>query len=141
MDAVVARSMQRTSFIMILLGISAAVALVLSAVGIYGVISYIVTQRQFEIGVRIALGARMSEVARMVLMQSVRLAFIGIALGLAGAWTVTSLLQSLLFGVGAMDPLVLTIVPAVQLLLATVASLAPARRASRIDPIQALRAE
>jgi predicted permease len=141
MDDIVAHSMQRTSFIMILLGISAAVALLLSAVGIYGVISYIVTQRRFEIGVRIALGARMTEVARMVLMQSVRLAIIGIALGLGGAWAVTSLLQSLLFGVGAMDPLVLAIVPAVQLVIATAASLAPARRASRIDPIQALRAE
>lgn len=141
MDDVVARSMQRTSFIMILLGISAAVALLLSAVGIYGVISYIVTQRRFEIGVRIALGARMAEVARMVLMQSVRLAVAGIVLGLAGAWAVTSLLQSLLFGVGAMDPLVLAVVPVVQLVIATAATLAPARRAARIDPIEALRAE
>jgi putative ABC transport system permease protein len=141
MDDVVARSMQRTSFIMILLGISAAVALLLSAVGIYGVISYIVTQRRFEIGVRIALGARMGEVATMVLMQSVRLAVIGIALGLAGAWAVTSLLQSLLFGVGAMDPLVLGVVSPGLLAIATGASLAPARRAALIDPIEALRAD
>ena len=139
MDEIVAHSMQRTSFIMILLGISAAVALLLSAVGIYGVISYIVTQRRFEIGVRIALGARVTEVARMVLMQSLRLAVAGITLGLGGAWAVTSLLQSLLFGVGPMDPLVLGVVPVVLLAIATVATLAPARRASRIDPIEALR--
>jgi predicted permease len=141
MDSIVATSMQRTSFVMILLGISAAVALVLSAVGIYGVISYIVTQRRFEIGVRIALGARMGEVARMVLMQSVRLAVAGIALGLAGAWAVTSLLQSLLFGVGAMDAIVLAVVSPALLTVATAASLAPARRAARIDPIEALRAD
>jgi putative ABC transport system permease protein len=140
MDSIVAQSMQRTSFIMILLGISAAVALLLSAVGIYGVISYIVTQRRFEIGVRIALGARVSEVARMVLMQSVRLAVAGVVLGLAGTWAVTSLLQSLLFGVSAMDPLVLAVMPVVQVGIATVATLAPARRAARIDPLEALRA-
>jgi len=141
MDDIVAHSMQRTSFIMILLGISAGVALLLSAVGIYGVISYIVTQRRFEIGVRIALGARVAEVARMVLMQSVRLAIVGIVVGLAGAWAVTSLFQSLLFDVSPMDPTVLAIVPVILLLIATVASFAPARRAARIDPLEALRSE
>ena len=141
MDSIVSHSMQRTSFVMILLGIAAGVALLLSAVGIYGVISYIVTQRRFEIGVRIALGARVGEVARMVLMQSVRLAIAGIALGLGGAWAVTSLLQSLLFGVGAMDPLVLGIVSPALLAVATAASFAPARRAARIDPIEALRSD
>jgi predicted permease len=141
MESIVSHSMQRTSFVMILLGIAAGVALLLSAVGIYGVISYIVTQRRFELGVRIALGARVGEVARMVLMQSVRLAIVGIALGLAGAWAVTSLLQSLLFGVGAMDPVVLGIVAPGLLGVATAASLAPARRAARIDPIEALRSD
>jgi predicted permease len=139
MDMIVAHSMQRTSFVMILLGISAAVALLLSAVGIYGVISYVVAQRRFEIGVRIALGARVSQVAGMVLMQSVRLAVIGVSLGLAGTWAVTSLLRSLLFGVSAMDPVVLGLVTLSLLGIATLASFAPARRASRIDPVEALR--
>src|SRR5207249_1069322 len=102
METVVAHSMQRTSFIMILLGISATVALLLSAVGIYGVISYVVTQRRFEIGVRIALGARVAEVARLVMMQSVRLAVLGIVLGLVGTYAMTAVIKSLLFNVSPM---------------------------------------
>ena len=141
MEAVMSRSMQRTSFIMILLGTSATFALLLSAVGIYGVISYVVTQRQFEIGVRIALGARVAEVARLVIMQSVRLAAFGIVLGLVGSYAVTSVMRSLLFNVSPMDPLVLGAVAFALLAIAGLASFAPARRASRIDPVEALRAE
>jgi putative ABC transport system permease protein len=141
MEAVVSHSMQRTSFIMILLGISASVALLLSAVGIYGVISYVVTQRQFEIGVRIALGARVTEVARLVMMQSMRLAVLGILLGLIGTYAVTSVIRSLLFNVSPMDPLVLGTVALMLLVIAGLASFAPARRAARIDPVEALRAE
>lgn len=140
-ETIVSHSMQRTSFIMILLGISAAVALVLSAVGIYGVISYVVTQRQFEIGVRIALGARVTEVARLVMMQSVRLAVVGIVLGLLGTYAMTSVIRSLLFNVSPMDPLVLGLVAFTLLAIAGLASFAPARRAARIDPVDALRAE
>ena len=141
METVVAHSMQRTSFIMILLAISATVALLLSAVGIYGVISYVVTQRQFEIGVRIALGARVAEVARLVMMQSVRLAVLGILLGLVGTYAVTTVIKSLLFNVSPMDPLVLGTVAVTLLAIAGLASFAPARRAARIDPVEALRAE
>src|SRR5258707_865231 len=133
--------MQRTSFIMILLGISASVALLLSAVGIYGVISYVVTQRQFEIGVRIALGAGAAEVARLVMMQSVRLAVVGIVLGLAGTYAITSVTRSLLFNVSPMDALVLGTVASMLLVIAGLASFAPARRAARVDPVEALRAE
>ena len=126
---------------MILLGISASVALLLSAVGIYGVISYVVTQRQFEIGVRIALGAGAAEVARLVMMQSVRLAVVGIVLGLAGTYAITSVIRSLVFNVSPMDPLVLGTVASMLLVIAGLASFAPARRAARIDPVEALRAE
>jgi putative ABC transport system permease protein len=141
MVSVVSHSMQRTSFIMILLAISATMALLLSAVGIYGVISYVVTQRRFEIGVRIALGARVTEVARLVMMQSVRLAVLGILLGLIGTYAVTSVIRSLLFNVSPMDPLVLGIVALTLLVIAGLASFAPARRAARIDPVEALRTE
>jgi predicted permease len=140
MDLVVAHSIARTSFLMLLLGISAGFALLLSAVGIYGVISYVVTQRRFEIGVRIALGARVSDVARLVVMQSVSLAALGVAIGLAGAFGVTKVIGSMLFAVSPTDPAVLGTVVAVLIGIATLASLAPARRAARIDPIEALRA-
>jgi len=141
MEEIVAHSMQRTSFVMILLAISAAVALLLSAVGIYGVISYVVTQRRFEIGVRIALGARVGEVAELVMMQSARLAVLGIALGLVGTFAVTTLIKALLFNVSPMDPLVLGLVALTLLAIAGLASFAPARRAARIDPVEALRTE
>ncbi|HEY6219900.1 MAG TPA: FtsX-like permease family protein, partial [Gemmatimonadaceae bacterium] len=141
MTEVVAHSMQRTSFVMILLGISATVALILSAVGIYGVISYIVTQRRFEIGVRIALGARVGEVAELVMMQSVRLAIAGIALGVIGTIAVTRLLKALLYNVSPTDPTVLGLVALTLLVIAGLASFAPARRAARIDPVEALRTD
>ena len=141
MEQVVSQSMARTSFTMLLLGAAAAMSLLLSAVGIYGVISYIVSQRRGEIGIRIALGARASQVAALIVGQSVRLAAIGIALGLVGAYVATSLLESLLFGVSATDPLTLAAVPLVLLVLAIAASYAPARHAAGVHPAEALRAE
>lgn len=140
MDDVVKRSMARTSFIMILLGVAAAVALVLSAVGIYGVVSYVVTQRRTEIGIRMALGASVNEVVRLVLMQSVWLAVIGVAVGLVGAIAVTRLLQSVLFEVSPTDPVVFVGVVLLLLTIATIASFVPAKRAARIDPVEAMRA-
>ncbi len=139
MDDVFSQSMSRTSFVMILLGIAAAVALALSAVGTYGVISYLVTQRRAEIGVRIALGASMRRVSRQVVLQSLRLAVIGVAIGLAGAWATTRLLARLLFDVSPTDPLVLALVATALLVVAGVAAFAPARRAARIDPVEVLR--
>jgi ABC-type antimicrobial peptide transport system permease subunit len=108
-------------------------------VGIYGVISYLVTQRRSEIGVRIALGARVSQVARMVVMQSVRLAAAGAVVGVIGALLATRLLQSLLFGVSATDPVVMASVVVLLLALAALAAFAPARRAARTDPVETLR--
>jgi putative ABC transport system permease protein len=141
MEEVVERSMARASFLMLLLGTAAGMALVLSAVGIYGVISYIVGQRRAEIGIRMALGARVSQVGRLVVLQSLRLAVIGVALGLIGALAGTRALRALLFEVSPTDPVVLVIVSAVLVFLAALASYAPARRAARVDPVEALRAQ
>jgi putative ABC transport system permease protein len=139
MDEVFQRSMSRTSFVMILLGLAAAAALALSAVGTYGVISYLVTQRRPEIGVRIALGASIRGVSRLVFFQSLRLAVIGVVIGLAGAWVTTRLLSRLLFQVSPTDPVVLASVAAMLLGIAALAAFAPARRAARIDPVEVLR--
>jgi ABC-type antimicrobial peptide transport system permease subunit len=124
---------------MILLGIAAAVALALSAVGTYGVISYLVTQRRPEIGVRIALGASVRQVSRLVLLQSMRLAVVGVVIGVALAWVATRLLSRMLFNVSPTDPLVLTTVAVTLLLVAGLAAFAPARRAAKIDPVEVLR--
>jgi ABC-type antimicrobial peptide transport system permease subunit len=115
-------------------------ALVLSAVGLYGVVSYIVGERRAEIGVRMALGARASEVGGMVMLQSVRLAAIGVVIRLAGAIAAPRELRSLLFEGSPPDPLPLVAVGIFLVLLAALASYAPARRAARVDPIEVLRA-
>jgi putative ABC transport system permease protein len=140
-EQVLRTSMARTSFTMLLLGIASAVAIVLGIVGIYGVVSYTVSLRTREIGVRIALGARPTQVGGMVARQGVAMAVIGIAAGLAGALILTRFLRALLFGVSPNDPL--TLVGAAALLLASafLASWLPARRAARVDPMSALRAD
>jgi predicted permease len=134
-------SMARTSFTLVMLGIAAAVALLLAAVGIYGVVSYVVSQRTREIGVRIALGAESAKVAGMVLKQGLLLAVIGVALGLVAAYGLTRLITGLLFGVSALDPITYAIVSGFLAAVALLASYLPARRASRVDPIEALRVE
>ena len=141
MTAVVDQSVARTSFIMTLLAIASVMALVLSAVGIYGVVSYLVAQRRAEIGVRIALGARGSQVAWQVVGQSLLLVVAGVGVGLAVAIAGTRVLRALLFEVSPTDPTVLITVSLVLMAIATVASLGPARRAARVDPIEVLRAE
>jgi predicted permease len=139
MQTVVDRSMGRSAFVMTLLGIAGAMALLLSAVGIYGVISYLVAQRRTEIGVRMALGARVPQVATLVLGQSLRLTVIGVGVGLLAAVGAMRLLQSLLFGVSPTDPMVYGVVTLMLLAIAAAASFGPARRAAAVDPLEALR--
>ncbi len=134
-------SMARTSFTLIMLGIAAGVALFLGAVGIYGVISYVVAQRTREIGVRMALGAEQATVRRMVLKQGAALAAAGVGVGLVVAAGVTRLMASLLFGVQPIDPPTFGAVAVGLSLIALLATWLPARRASSVDPVVALRFE
>jgi putative ABC transport system permease protein len=134
-------SLARTSFTLVMLAIAGGMALLLGIAGIYGVISYSVSQRTREIGIRIALGARSAEVTRMFVRHGLVLAAIGIACGLAAALLLMRLMSSLLFDVSPIDPLTYAAV-AVSLVAATVvASYVPALRATSIDPAEALRAE
>jgi putative ABC transport system permease protein len=124
-----------------LLGVFAAVALVIAVLGVFGVLSYIVTQRTRELGIRIALGAPPSQVRRLVVGRGVLLVLVGIAFGIAGAVALTRFMGSLLYGVTATDPVTYAVVAALLVAAAPVASYLPARRATRVDPILALRAE
>lgn len=139
MEDVVAKSLARRSFTMMLLVTAAVLALLLSGVGIYGVISYIVAQRRGEIGIRMALGAQRGAVHAMVVRQSLGMVVAGVAIGLAVSFATTRVLGALLFGVSPTDPLVLAAATAVLILLAAAASYAPTRRASQVDPVEALR--
>jgi len=139
MEQLLATSLARRSFTMMLLATAAALALLLSAVGIYGVISYVVAQRRGEIGIRMALGARTGQVRGLVVRQSLALAAVGVAIGLAGALATTRVLGALLFGVSPTDPLILAAATALLVTLAALASYFPARRASQVDPVETLR--
>jgi predicted permease len=141
MDEVVSQSLARQNFNTLLLTLFAAIALLLAAIGIYGLISYGVEQRMREIGVRMALGAARGDVLRMIVMQGARLAGIGVALGLAAAFGLTRLLAGLLYGVKAADPLTFAGVALAIGLVAVAASYIPAMRAAAVDPNQALRHE
>ncbi len=141
MNDVISDSLAARRFAMILLGVFAAVALVLACVGIYGVISYLVGQRTHEIGVRIALGAQRSDVLRLVLGQGAKMALVGVGIGVAVALGLTRLMANQLFGVSAHDPLTFGGVALVLVIVALAACYIPARRAMKVDPIVALRYE
>jgi ABC-type antimicrobial peptide transport system permease subunit len=141
MDRLASRTMADLSFTMLTLAIAAGLALLLGAVGLYGVLSYIVAQRTREIGIRMALGAQASELRRMVVAQGGKVALIGVAIGIAGAVLATRVLNTLLFGVRAMDVVTFTAMSALMLAVALIASYIPARRASAVDPMQSLRTE
>jgi predicted permease len=141
MRETVGRSMARTSFTLVMLGIAGAMALLLGLIGIYGVIGYAVSQRTREIGIRLALGARPADVRRMFVRYGLGLCAMGIAIGVGAAAALTRVMKSLLFGVAPMDPVTFAAVPVALLAATLAASYLPARRVSAIDPVRCMRAE
>lgn len=138
---IVDRASDQTSFTMVLLAIAAAAALLLGTIGIYGVVSYIVTQRTGEIGVRLAMGAEPGSVARMILRQGGTVTLVGALIGVLAAFAGSRFIQSLLFGVSARDPVVFAGTTLFLLVVALLACWLPARRAARLSPLEALRTE
>jgi putative ABC transport system permease protein len=141
MDDVVSTSFAARRLSMILLGVFSTLAATLACVGIYGVISHLVSQRTHEIGVRLALGAQPAEMMRLILGQGGRMALLGTALGTVAALGLARLLSAQLFGVTAHDPLTFAVVAALLMVVAVAACYVPARRAMRVDPLVALRHE
>ena len=141
MTDLVGRSIAERRFTMLLLASFACVAVMLAAIGIYGLLAYVVTQRTPEIGVRLAMGATPKDVARLFVREGAALTIVGVAAGLAGALAAARALTTLLFGVTATDPATFIIVAGVLMAVALVASYVPARRAARVDPMTALRAD
>jgi ABC-type antimicrobial peptide transport system permease subunit len=133
--------MARTSFTLVMLGMAAAMALFLGLIGIYGVISYAVTQRTREIGIRRALGAQDVALKRMFVRQALILSAIGVAIGLAGAAGLTKYMQALLYGVTPLDLRTYLLVPLLLALAAATAAYLPARRATKVDPMDSLRVD
>jgi ABC-type antimicrobial peptide transport system permease subunit len=141
MQDMYSRSLARTSFTLVMLGIAGTMALLLGLVGIYGVIAYAVSQRRREIGIRLALGAEPASLKGMFVRHGVRLAVVGVGIGLPTAAALVRLMKSLLFGISPLDPLAFATAPAVLVFAAALASFLPARRAAAVDPIETLRAE
>lgn len=134
-------SLARRRFTMLLLGAFAGLALALATTGVYGVIAYLVSQGTREIGIRLALGATRMNIITLIVRQGMSLAFAGVALGLAGAYALVRLMQSLLFGISSTDALTFTAIPLLLGAVALLASYIPARRAAQIDPMISLRCE
>jgi predicted lysophospholipase L1 biosynthesis ABC-type transport system permease subunit len=135
------KSLARTSFTLVMLAAAAAIALLIGLVGIYGVVSYSVSQRQREIGIRLALGAPSAGLLRMFMGQALTLATLGAGCGIVAALGATRLISSLLFHVSAADPLTYSVVAGALVIVSLLASYFPARRATRVDPIETLRGE
>jgi ABC-type antimicrobial peptide transport system permease subunit len=141
METVVRQTFARQQFSAALLGGFSLASLLLAAIGIYGLLAYSVTQRTREIGVRIALGAEPRSITRMVVASGARMVITGAAAGLAVALALSGVMKSLLYGIGPRDPLTFIAAPAVLVLVALAAAYVPARRAARVSPMEALRAE
>jgi putative ABC transport system permease protein len=141
LDSVLSESVAAPRFRTLLLAVFAGMALLLAAVGIYGVISYAVSQRTQEIGIRMALGAQASDVLKLIVKGGMTLVLIGVARGLAGAFAITRLMTTLLFGVQPTDVATFAVVSGSLIAVALMACLVPARRATKVDPLVALRYE
>jgi len=141
MDYLARRSMLQLSFTMLTLGVVAGLALLLGAIGLYGVLSYVVAERTREIGVRMALGATASAVRRMVVSQGARVVLVGVVIGVLVAFASTRLLGSLLYGVKPVDPIVFAAMSVMMVAIGALASYMPARRASSVNPIESLRSD
>lgn len=141
MNEVLAASLASQRFSMILLNAFAAVALLLASIGLYGVISYLVGQRTHELGIRVALGAQRMDVLRLVINHGMKMALGGVALGLAAAFGLTRLLAEMLYGVSATDPATFAVIALLLTMVALLACFVPAWRATKVDPLVALRHE
>jgi putative ABC transport system permease protein len=141
LERVVSDSIAQPRFNMVLLGIFAGLALILASVGIYGVMSYSVTQRTQELGVRIALGAQRRDIFSLVLKQGIILALIGVGIGLAAAIGLSKVVASVLYGISATDPVTFISVAVIMIAVAVVACFFPARKATKVDPLTAMRYE
>ena len=141
MDERITRSLSGRRFNMVMLGLFAVLALTLAAVGIYGIVAYSVTERTHEIGVRLALGAQRRDVVAMVVRHGMIMTVAGTGVGLAAAFAVVRVMSGLLYGVSAADPATFIAIPVLLLAVALAACYIPARRATRVDPMIALRAE
>jgi ABC-type antimicrobial peptide transport system permease subunit len=141
MREVYEQSLERTSFTLVMLAIAASMALLLGVVGIYGVISYAVSQRRREIGIRAALGAQQGELKGMFVRHALVLAGIGVMIGLGAAAGLTRLMSTLLYGITPLDPVTYTAVPLILVTATVLASYLPAWRAASVDPVEALKVE